>query len=114
MRAWPFAVLIALVTSGAAAAEHDYPTPARVDYVIGCMAANNNTYEAMLKCSCAIDVIAGLVPYSEYEKAETALRLQAGGGTGDRVAIFRDPPHIKTMIEELRRSQAEADLQCFR
>jgi hypothetical protein len=113
MRAWHVAALIPLL-AGHAAAENDYPTPARVDYVIGCMAANNNTHEAMVKCSCAIDVIAGLMPYTDYEKAETALSIQAGGSTGDRAAVFRDPPQIKAVIEELRRSQAEADLQCFR
>ncbi len=91
---------------------NDYPTAARADYVIGCMAANGNTREALLKCSCAIDTIAGLVPYARYERAETALSLQAGGGVGGRVGLFRDPPQIKAVIEELRKAQAEANLQC--
>ena len=91
---------------------NDYPTSARADYVIGCMAANGNTREALLKCSCAIDTIASLMPYSRYEQAETALSLQAGGGVGGRVGLFRDPPQIKAVIEELRRAQAEANLQC--
>jgi hypothetical protein len=90
----------------------DYPTAARADYVIACMSANGNTREALLKCSCAIDTIAGLMPYSHYEQAETALSLQAGGGVGGRVGLFRDPPQIKAVIEELRRAQAEANLQC--
>jgi hypothetical protein len=92
--------------------DNDYPTADRADYVIGCMAANGNTREAMLKCSCAIDTIAGLMPYSDYERAETALSLQLGGGVGGRVGLFRDPPQIKAVIEELRRAQAEANLQC--
>lgn len=92
--------------------DNDYPTADRADYVIGCMVANGNTREAMLKCSCAIDTIAGLMPYSDYERAETALSLQLGGGVGGRVGLFRDPPQIKAVIEELRRAQAEANLQC--
>jgi hypothetical protein len=96
----------------ARAAGSDYPTSARADYVIGCMAANGNSREALLKCSCAIDTIAGLMPYSRYEQAETALSLQAGGGVGGRVGLFRDPPQIKAVTEELRRAQAEANLQC--
>jgi hypothetical protein len=96
----------------ASAAVNDYPTAARADYVFGCMAANGNTREALLKCSCAIDTIAGLMPYSRYEQAETALSLQAGGGVGGRVSLFRDPPQIKAVIEELRRAQAEANLEC--
>lgn len=92
--------------------ENDYPTSERADYVIGCVAANGNTREALLKCSCAIDTIAGVMPYSDYERAETALSLQLGGGVGGRVGLFRDPPQIKAVIEELRRAQAEANLQC--
>ena len=92
--------------------DNNYPTSTRVDYVIGCMAANGNTREALLKCSCAIDTIAGLMPYAHYERAETALSLQAGGGVGGRVSLFRDPPQIKAVIQELRRAQAEANLQC--
>jgi hypothetical protein len=105
-------VLLLLAVAPARAVDNDYPTVARADYVFGCMAANGNTREALLKCSCAIDTIAGLMPYSHYEQAETALSLQAGGGVGGRVGLFRDPPQIKEVIEELRRAQAEANLQC--
>jgi hypothetical protein len=97
----------------AGAAGNGYPTAATADYVLGCMAANGNTHEALHKCSCSIDFIAKRVPYSQYEKAETALSLQAGGGLGGRVAVFRDPPELKEAIEQLRQAQAEADLQCF-
>jgi hypothetical protein len=106
---------ISFVRAAAATSDaprNDYPTATRADYVLGCMAANGNTREALLKCSCAIDTIAGLMPYSHYEKAETALSLQLGGGVGGRVGLFRDPPQIKAVIEELRRAQAEANLQC--
>jgi hypothetical protein len=106
------ALFLALAAAPGHADTNDYPTAARADYVIGCMAANGNTREALLKCSCAIDTIAGLLPYSRYEQAETALSLQAGGGVGGRVGLFRDPPQIKAVIEELRKAQAEANLQC--
>jgi len=105
-------LVVALAAGPAYAEGNDYPTSARADYVIGCMAANGNTHEALLKCSCAIDTIASLMPYSHYEQAETALGLQAGGGVGGRVGLFRDPPQIKSVIEELHRAQAEANLQC--
>jgi len=105
-------VVLTLVAGPACAKDNDYPTSVRADYVIGCMAANGNTREALLKCSCAIDTIASLMPYSHYEEAETALSLQAGGGVGGRVGLFRDPPQIKAVIEELHRAQAEANLQC--
>jgi hypothetical protein len=95
------------------APKNDYPTTARADYVLGCMAANGNTREALFECSCAIDLIAGQMPYPDYEKAETALSLQSGGGVGGRVGLFRDPPEIKALLERLRQAQAEANLTCF-
>ena len=65
-------VLFALAAGPAYSADNDYPTSARADYVLGCMAANGNTREALLKCSCAIDTIASLMPYSHYEQAMIA------------------------------------------
>jgi len=53
------------------------------------------------------------MPYDDYEKAETALSLQIGGGVGGRVGLFRDPPEIKAVLERLREAQAEANLTCF-
>ena len=96
------------------AGQNDYPTATRADYVLGCMAANGNKRETRFQCSCAIDTIADMLRYSDYEKAETALSLQTGGGVGGRVALFRDPPEIKAVLERLREAQAEANLTCFR
>jgi hypothetical protein len=109
-------VLPAVVGAATSASppRNDYPTSARADYVLGCMAANGNTREALFQCSCAIDSIAESLPYSDYEKADTALSLQVGGGVGGRVGLFRDPPEIKAILERLREAQAEANLTCFR
>lgn len=108
---WIFVAMLAMIVP--AAAGNDYPTSETADYVLGCMAANGNTREALLKCSCSIDFIAKRLPFAQYEKAETALSLQLGGGVGGRVGLFRDPPEIKEAIEQLRQIQAEATLQCF-
>src|SRR5215469_7325769 len=108
---WAFATMLAMIVP--AVAGNDYPTSETADYVLGCMAANGNTREALLKCSCSIDFIAKRLPFAQYEKAETALSLQLGGGVGGRVGLFRDPPEIKEAIEQLRQIQAEATLQCF-
>jgi hypothetical protein len=96
-----------------AARGNDFPTVARADYVLGCMAANGNTREALERCACSLDAIAEQMPYSRYEAAETALRMQAGN-LGERGAIFRDPPQVRALVEELRRAQAEATLRCVR
>ena len=75
------------------------------------MAADGNTREALLKCSCAIDTIASLMPYSHYEQAETALGLLAGGGVGGRVGLFHNAPD-QGGHRRAGRDQAEASLQC--
>src|SRR5262249_53071444 len=108
--------LLAVIAAAEAAPapSNDYPTSARADYVLGCMVANGNTRESLFQCSCAIDSIASALPYADYEKAETALSLQVGGGVGGRVGLFRDPPEIKALLERLRQAQAEANLTCFR
>lgn len=90
---------------------NDYPTAARADYVIGCMAGNNFKREFLERCACGIDTIADVMPYEDYEMADTILRMQQGG-LGDRGAMFRDTPVAKEKTEQLRRAQAEVTLAC--
>ncbi len=90
---------------------HDYPTATRADYVIGCLASNGFKREFLEKCACGIDTIADLMPFGDYEEAETILSMQRGG-LGDRGAMFRDTPVAKERTEELNRAQAEVALQC--
>ena len=112
------AVLTALLAAAAplgtlpAQAGNAYPTSETVDYVLGCMAVDGNTRVAMLKCSCSIDQVAQRLPFSEYEKAETALAMQKGGALGGRVGVFKDPPELKAAIAKLHEAQAEASRQC--
>ena len=91
--------------------KNDYPTAARADYVIGCMAANSFKRELLDKCACGIDTIANMMTYDDYEKAETVLSMQQGG-LGERGNLFRDTPIAKDAVEKLRRAQAEVNLQC--
>lgn len=106
---------LALLAAGAQAQvrhpAHDYPTAARADYVIGCMASGGFKREYLERCACGIDTIADLMPYEDYESADTILRMQQGG-LGDRGAVFRDTPVAKERTEQLRRAQAEVALQC--
>ena len=109
-------VTAALLLPFAAAAQtrhpaHDYPTAVRADYVIGCMASSNFQRIFLDRCACGIDVIADIMPYEDYEQANTVLSLQQGG-LGDRGSIFRDTPIAKERTEQLRRAQAEVALQC--
>ena len=118
-RRWPgvaasaaLAVPLLLGAAGTCAAANDFPTAARADYVLGCMAANGNTRLALERCACSLDAIAEQMPYARYEEADTALRMQAGN-LGERGGMFRDPPGVRAAVEDLRRAQAEATLRCF-
>lgn len=89
----------------------DYPTTARADYVFACMAVNGGSQEALRRCSCSIDVIASLMPYADYEKADTVLRMRRLTG-GYLAETFRAPP-ASGFVQRLQESQAEAEVRCF-
>ena len=110
------ASVIALMLSLPAHAEqrkpaNDYPTAARADYVIGCMASSNFKREFLERCACGIDTIADTMTFEDYEMADTVLRMQQGVGAG-RASVFTSTPVAREKVELLRRAQAEVTLQC--
>jgi hypothetical protein len=112
---WSSAAAVYLSTlapmPGLASDVNDYPTSARVDYVFGCMKVNGDTHQAMVECSCSIDIIAGLLPYERYVAAEAVLSLvQVPGNMG---AEFRSAEPARSAVNDLRRAQAEAEMRCF-
>lgn len=95
----------------AAADSNDYPTEARADYVFVCMKTNGETQEMLRRCSCSIDVIASLLPYDRYVAAQTVASInQVPGQIG---TMFRSSQQTKSMLDDLRRAQAEAEIRCF-
>ena len=100
-----------LAQSGQAADNGGYGTAARAEYVFACMATNGGTQEALQRCSCAIDVIASVLPYERYEQAETVLRMRqsAGGYLGQE---FRSAS-TNAIVRDLEEAQAEAEVRCF-
>ena len=107
-----FVIVVAAALPARAADSDDYPTSARADYVLGCMAANNQTRPALDHCSCSIDVIASILPYDRYEEAETILSMRQGLGAQSRE--FTAAKGLNDIIADLRRAQAEAEIRCFR
>lgn len=99
------------MTRPAFAGAGDYPTLAITDYVLGCMQSNGQTRAAVEKCSCSIDVIASILPYDDYETAET-FRAMAQT-TGERAGLFKESPPAKASRIALKQAQAEADIRCF-
>lgn len=90
--------------------ENDYPTEARADYVLACMAANGQTRENLHKCACSADVVASILPYDRYVEAETILSMRQGVG---RQASFFRGATFEDAVTDLRRAQAEGDMRCF-
>ena len=100
-----------MVMAAAARADdaNDYPTSARAEYVFGCMKANGEARQTIEQCSCSIDVIASLLPYDRYVTAETVLSMsQVRGNLGTQ---FRSSEQAKGALDDLRRAQAEAEVQ---
>jgi hypothetical protein len=90
---------------------NDYPTIARTDYVFGCMQVNGQTRDALERCSCSIDVIASILPFDQYEEAETVMRVRQRGGKN--ASMFLTMPMLRAKVDDLKRAQVEAELRCF-
>ena len=109
------ALFLSATPSGTRAAEpataNEYPTEARTDYVFACMNVNGGTQDALHRCSCAIDVIATILPYHDYEEADTVLRMRQVGG-GYLTQTFR-VQQSNQLVDRLQAAQAEADVRCF-
>ncbi|RUP10504.1 hypothetical protein [Hyphomicrobium sp.] len=107
------AVLVSASAVRVAAQElppNDYPTTARADYVYACMAVNGQNRAMLEKCSCSIDEIANILPYSQYEEAETLVSVGLRGG--ENVA-WAHAPEFQEKVKNLRRAQVEGELRCF-
>lgn len=90
---------------------NDYPTEARADYVFACMQVNGQTRDVLRKCSCSIDVIAGILPFADYEEAETVMSVGQRGG--DNAAMFLSYKPYLEKVNNLKRAQVEGELRCF-
>jgi hypothetical protein len=104
------AVGAAAVAQETSAALNDYPTVTRADYIYGCMLVNGQTRDVLEKCSCSIDVIASVLPYKEYEEAETIMSVRQRGG--ESVAYLYAPPMLEK-VKNMKRAQVEGEIRCF-
>jgi hypothetical protein len=91
---------------------NDYPTAARVDFVIGCLMDHQFKHDALEPCSCKIDVIADQLTYDEYDEADTILGVQRNGGMGRANDLFRDTPVAHKIMGKFHQAQAEAEKEC--
>lgn len=68
---------------------NDFPTLARVEYVLRCMDQHGGQiYENMYACVCSVDRIAAEFGYDEFVKAEVLAQLRET--PGERGSLFRE------------------------
>ena len=105
-------LLFPAVGGFAIAHANDFPTRARVEFVLECMRTSKAPQEeAMYKCSCAIDDIASKVSYSEWVDQATV----ANGITiaGERGGVMRDMKDGRKIAASYRELQIAAKKHCF-
>jgi len=121
--AWGLLAAVAAVSAAGAAAlgeecaekksaklVNDYPTATRGDYIYGCMLVNGTTPDVLEKCACSIDVIASILPFKQYEEAETLMSVRQRGG--EQVA-YMYAPAMQEKVKNLKRAQIEGEIRCF-
>jgi hypothetical protein len=105
-------LLLLAICAATLASANDFPTRARVDFVLTCMQESKALpQEAMYKCSCAIDAIADKVRYKDWVDLSTI----ANGITiaGERGGAMRDIKDGRKLIAAYRKLQENAKKQCF-
>lgn len=101
-----------LLPWGASAADGDYPTLDRVEFVLGCARdARGPEQEAIYKCSCVIDAIAQRLPYDQYVEFTTAANAFSIGG--ERGETMRAYGAGKEMAGKFRAVKAQAQKACL-
>lgn len=103
--------LLPLAAAAAPAPGGDFPTVARVEYVLECMSRHGGKPEHLYQCSCVVDRIGEQLAYDDYVTMSAALRYQTL--EGPRGAEFRDPPGVKAMAAKYKAIQQEAAKECM-
>jgi hypothetical protein len=90
---------------------NDYPTLARVEFVMQCMNRKGaQNYDTLYSCVCSADKLAEKMPYQTYAEAQTFTYLS--GLAGERGGAFRDPPESKQLRKGLQEALTYAEDSC--
>lgn len=91
---------------------NDFPTQARVEFVLGCMNDNGGqSYDTLYPCVCLIDRIAGAMSYAEFARAQVFVQLRSTAG--ERGGVFRDPEQAQVLAEKLETAMEQGRAACF-
>ena len=105
-------LLLSMLCIASAAHANDFPTRARVEFVLACMRDSKAPpQESMYKCSCAVDVIADKMRYDDWVDLSTV----ANGMTiaGERGGVMRDMKDGRKLVTSYRDLQEASKKQCF-
>lgn len=109
MRHLCIAITAAAALTVTPARANDFPTSARVQYVLACM-AGDQSFVTVTGCSCRIDALADRFSYDDWTAIDTAMALQSVPGR--RAAAIRGVGWIKDLLERFRAAEADAEMQC--
>lgn len=91
--------------------QNDFPTLARVEYVMQCMQKKGGqNYNNLYSCVCGVDKLAEKMRYDAYVEAQTFANM--GGLGGDRGGVVRDAPQSRNLKKELQAALAYAQDSC--
>ena len=91
---------------------NDFPTQARVEYVLNCMKTNGGqSYNTMYPCVCSVDKIAEKMTYDQYEYAQTlSVMIKT---PGERGGAFRDAPGARDLVKTYKAALEDVTKSCF-
>jgi len=100
-----------LLLPGAASA-NDFPTQARVEFVLGCMnEQGGQSYDNLYRCVCLVDAIAEEMTHEEFAEAQVFSQLRSTAG--ERGGVFRDPERARTLVAKLDGAVERGKARCF-
>jgi len=105
-------LVITLLLYPLLAIANDFPTQARVEYVLGCMEQNGGqSYNTLYPCVCSIDKIAEAMPFKAYEEAQTLSVMVKT--PGERGGAFRDAPGARSMVKNFKQLNQDIEKMCW-
>jgi hypothetical protein len=91
---------------------NDFPTQARVEFVLACMnEQGGQSYDTLYKCVCLIDAIATEMSHDEFAEAQVFSQLRSTAG--ERGGVFRDPVQAQSLIAKLEAALERGKARCF-